>query len=66
MGYSMFEPKTLGGAVRGHRSLDSHSAFLLKRPASPGRTRGFFTSVTCGVREFAYVIIDVVIGRYDR
>jgi hypothetical protein len=61
----MFEHKTVG-ATRARRSLDPHATLRLKRREPQARARGFFSSMTCGVREFAYLFIDVINGRYDR
>jgi hypothetical protein len=62
----MFEPNTVGGAPRVRRSLDPPAAFRLPRPEPPARMFGFLSSMTGGVRELAYLVVDVVRGRYDR
>jgi len=64
----MFESngKTMDAARSFRARSDAQLAFHRQRREPPPRAHGLLRSMTCNVVDFAYLVVDVFNGRYDR
>ena len=63
----MFEDtKTMGSSNPSYRSFKPQPQGRLGQQELPTHRFDFVNSITGGVKQFAYVIIDALKGRYDR